>query len=251
MVISSKRGAVMKEVIKICICDDQDSFLQQIEDKVREILQDKREFLITKFNNGNELIKKVLEQDADIVLLDIEMPCISGFDVAKELKEKKNETEIIFITGHDDLVFNAWEYQPFWFIRKSHLNELNHVLTRLVDKIDYLHSNSNSIIELKTDKENIKIDVNKIMYIQSHGHYLIIKSPNKEWKIRGKISDAEKQLSSFDFVRIQNSVIVNCRFISKVDWMDVTLSDGEKIRISRNKTKEIKNIFQEYIRSEA
>ena len=238
----------MKDIIKICICDDQDIFLQQVEDKVREILQGVREFSIAKFNNGDELIEKGLEYDVDIVLLDIEMPGISGFDVAEALRGKKSNVEIIFITGHDDLVFNAWEYQPFWFIRKSHLNELNHVLIKLIDKIDYLHNSSNSIIELKTEADSIKIDVNKIKYIQSYGHYLIIKSQNKEWKTRGKISEAEEQLSSSDFVRIQNSVIVNCRFVLKVNSRELILIDGERICISRQKVNEVKVTFQDFLR---
>ena len=123
MVISSKRGAVMKEVIKICICDDQDSFLQQIEDKVREILQDKREFLITKFNNGNELIKKVLEQDADIVLLDIYMPYMTGLELLKELQQhpEVKSKVIICSTKADESAeetFTALEYGAFDFIKK-------------------------------------------------------------------------------------------------------------------------------------
>ena len=238
----------MKEVIKICICDDRDVFSQQVENKVREILQGKREVSITKFNNGNELIEKVLEQEADIVLLDIDMPGMSGFDVAKTLKEKKNETEIIFITGYDDFVFSAREYQPFWFIRKSCLNELNYALTRLIDKTDSLHNDSNFVFELSIGKEYIKIDVNKVKYIQSHGHYLTVKSKDKDMQIRGKISEAEEQLNFYDFIRIQNSVIVNCRFVLKADSRELTLTDGEKIRISRQKAKEVKITFQKFLR---
>ena len=111
-----------------------------------------------------------------------------------------------------------------------------------------MHNSSNSVIELKTEADSIKIDVNKIKYIQSYGHYLIIKSQNKEWKMRGKISEAEEQLSSSDFVRIQNSVIVNCRFVIKVNSRELILIDGERIGISRQKANEVKITFQDFLR---
>ena len=87
----------------------------------------------------NGLIKKVLEKDYivdsvynpvralevmsnnayDLIISDIMMPEMSGFDVAEIIRQESLATHIIFVTSKRELVYSSFEYSPFYFICKN------------------------------------------------------------------------------------------------------------------------------------
>lgn len=235
----------------IAICDDDYNFIETVERNVKNILkQNQRICNIETFISGKDLIERSKETFADAVLLDIDMPEISGFEVAEELQKIKSDAIIIFITSHEDKVYQSWEYQPFWFVRKNHLQDLSIVLKKLFAKIDANHEKEKNIYMLNTEGKPALIDINTVSYIQAYKHYILINGENNERnQVRCKISDAEQQLYPLYFIRIQNSIIVNCRFISKVTSRSVVLNTGEEMSISRNRLEYVRNEFQRFIRS--
>ncbi len=88
--------------MKIIVVDDNKSFL----DAVTFFLNEKLSLdVIEKHESGIELLKSTMINDADIILLDIEMPDMSGFDVAKRLLYNNKNAKIVAITNHNDSVF--------------------------------------------------------------------------------------------------------------------------------------------------
>lgn len=240
----------MKDEIKIYICDDDKTFVDEIVCRLNLLFDRHRTYDVQTFNDGKALITQWNKEFADVVFLDIDMPSITGFEVCEELQKSKRDAVIIFVTSHEDKVYQSWEFQPFWFVRKSNLSDLNKVFPKLLVKIDSEHEKEKHIFNLIAETKTVQLDINAVKYIQAFKHYILIKCINGEHtKIRCKISDAEKQLQDLYFVRIQNSVVVNCRFISKITSRDVILTDGESIHINREKIDFVKDEFQRFIRS--
>ena len=241
----------MKDKVNIYLCDDNQDFINNAKQILQSILErNKRSYEITTFCNGTDLIEQFNKNIADVIFLDIDMPILTGFEVADELQKIKKDIIIIFITSHEDKVYQSWEFQPFWFVRKSHLEDLNIVFSKLLIKIDSQREKERCLFNLIAENKIIEININTVKYIEAYNHYIIIKDlNNKELQVRCRISDAEQQLSYLYFVRIQNSVIVNCRFISKVTSRAVILHNNEKINISRDKVDYVKNEFQKFMRS--
>ena len=235
----------------IAICDDDRIFIETLKETVQKLLnQRRRSCNIETFINGNDLIERSKEAFADAVLLDIDMPVMSGFEAAEKLQRINTDALIVFITSHEDKVYQSWEYQPFWFVRKSHIQDLELVLNKLIVKIDSRNEQEKNIYTLNTEGKPAFIDINEVIYIQAYNHYVLINNKNNEKiQVRCKISDAEQQLYPLYFIRIQNSVIVNCRFISKIKSRSVILSSGEEISVSRNRLEYVRNEFQRFIRS--
>ena len=240
----------MENNISIYLCDDNLNFIDKIKQKLESFFCTNQQVCkITMFFNGIDLLKQFNKCTADIVFLDIDMPKMTGFEAAKELQKIKEDIHIIFITSYEDKVFQSYEFQPFWFIRKSHLEDLDIALPKLLIKIDAEREKKHGFFNLIAENKITELDMNKIKYISSHDHYILIKnSDNNEIQIRCKISDAEEQLYPHYFIRVQNSVIVNCRFISKVNSRTVLLHSGEKINISRDKVNYVKSEFQKFMR---
>ena len=69
---------------------------------IREGLVDTLElegYKITSCSNGKEALEKLKEKDFDLVLLDVMMPELNGFDVCKEFRQTNDQTPVIFLTA--------------------------------------------------------------------------------------------------------------------------------------------------------
>ena len=240
----------MKDKIEIYICDDNQNFIEEISQRTQALVGKNRTLIMKTFNDGRELIAQWNEKFADVVFLDIDMPSITGFEVAEELQKSKRDAIIIFITSHEDKVYQSWDFQPFWFVRKSHLNDLDKVFPRLLLKIDSENEKEKHIFNLVAETKVVDLDINSVKYIQALKHYVLIKYINGEQiKVRCKISDAEQQLQQLYFIRIQTSALVNIRFIAKITSRDVILTDGESLHVNRERLESVRDEFQKFIRS--
>ena len=241
----------MENTVDIYLCDDDVNFISVIKTEIQKTFKSfGRKNNIQSFNKGSALLKTWNKKFADAVFIDIEMPIMDGFQLAEQLKSTKPDALIIFVTSYEDKVYQSWELQPFWFVRKSHLDDLEIVLPRLLVKIDAEREKKNHMFNLMTENKIIQIDISTLKYIQSYKHYIIFYDKfGGKVQARCKISDAEKQLSHLYFIRVQSGYIVNCRFISKITSRDVILISGECIHMSRDRIENIKNEFQRFIRS--
>ena len=102
--------------------------------------------------------------------------------------------------------------QPFRFIRKSHFqSDLSEALEK------YLRQNETEkedrILTLEIQNEIYRFSIHDIMYIQSKDNYLDIVTDKNHVLIRYKISDMERLLESYQFLRIHKSYLVNYRYI--------------------------------------
>ena len=108
----------MIENIKILIADDHPIMREGL----KIILKENSEFQdVHEAKNGEEALNALLKDDFDIVTLDIEMPVMSGFDVARNIADKKLKTKIIFLTMYkDEHIFNqAIELGALGYILKE------------------------------------------------------------------------------------------------------------------------------------
>lgn len=239
----------MKKEINIYLCDDNRFFAEKICENIARILNNKREYKLTIFDNGRELINMWKQKFSDAVFLDIDMPELDGFEVAEMLQDSRKNALIIFVTNHEDKVYQSWKYQPFWFVRKSHMEDLDIVLPRLLAKIDAQYEKEGNFFNLQCENFVVEIDINLLMYIESFKHDIIIHYKDKKQQIRCKISNAEEQLSFLNIIRVQNGFLVNCRFVSKITSREVILTNGYKINLSRDRINYAREEFQRFLRS--
>jgi DNA-binding NarL/FixJ family response regulator len=89
----------MSDKIKLIIADDHHIFRKGILSIVSE---DENIEITGEASNGEEALKLIEDKQPDIAILDIDMPHLSGLDVARKIKEKKLSTKIVILTIHKD-----------------------------------------------------------------------------------------------------------------------------------------------------
>jgi len=116
----------------IVVCDDDEEYGRQIIECLKGITP--RDDQLTLYSSGFELIDAVHRsmQPIDIVLLDIEMPGLTGIEAARELREISPATVIVIITGFIQYALKCYEIRAFNYLLKP----IDHVkLKNTVDEV--------------------------------------------------------------------------------------------------------------------
>lgn len=235
-------------MIKIIVCDDKKKSLERIREFVYDISKKlKRKVEVYTYQSGREVNDLLCKQKShfDLLLLDIDMPEVSGFDIAREMRQAESDTVLIFISSHEHYVFKSIEYRPFRYIRKQYLEEeLYHALKDAYKLID---SESDKTIIIKVDDEDIRLKRSEIMYYEIESRKLSIHLKNKNvLNIRKTIRDFYKELADDNFIQINSGCVVNAKYIDKISSNDITLENGEKLIVSRPRIKNVKSELLEY-----
>lgn len=96
--------------MKLYLCDDELKMREEIAARVSAGLP---EADVCAFSGGGELLQQLKEEVCDILLLDIDMPELSGMEVARQLGKLPKKPLLIFVTGHDELVYESFQYHLF------------------------------------------------------------------------------------------------------------------------------------------
>jgi two-component system, LytTR family, response regulator len=217
---------------------------------LREFLSAHEEInIIAECANGFDAVKAITDSKPDLVILDIQMPKLNGFEVL-ELVDRL--PSIIFATAYNQYAVKAFEVHAVDYLLKPFSKErlteaLDHAKEHLLNKffpIQKLASAAGmrpSPLERILVKDGSKvhvIPVDKIDYIEAQDDYVAIRSDGKTHLKQERMAELEKELDTSKFVRVHRSYILNLERIARIelyakDSRMAILKDGTKLLISR------------------
>ena len=233
-------------MIKIVVCDDEKKILNTLSEKISQTFLNKdMQIEIFETTSPTEALEYIKSNVVDVVFLDIDMPILSGMDIAESLLNEEYKGLLIFVTSHDSLVYSSFKYHPFGFIRKSYFDdEIEEVISRIVDEI----SHRDCIFTYKTNDGIYRVNISEILYFESESNYLLIHLTDKVHKFRGTMSQLEMELSENGFIRVQKGFLVNQKYIEIIRKDEIVMSDNTIISISRTNKEVIKEKIMRYMR---
>ena len=202
----------------VALCDDNVEFLNMLSDMLEkefgEIVSPKYKIAFEKFNSGRSLLNFAKKQKISVLFLDIDMPEMTGFDVAKVLGNENKDMLIIFVSAYDNFVYESFDYYPFQFIRKiRHPDYLKKIVNRINDKLFAPIKH----IELQLLDESVNIDIKKILYFESAKNYYSVHLMGGEKLIgRGTMNSIEEKVKDLDFYRIHSGFVVNLEHAGRI-----------------------------------
>lgn len=224
-------------MLHIAICDDENKIREDITGTVRNYFEGVR---ITQFGNGHNLLESFNRQSFDMVLLDIDMPEISGLDIAGMIKNAVPKPLIVFVTSHDELVYDSLRFHPFGFVRKSHLDlELKRVLSDGEAEIESREKN----ISLHTAEGDVRISLRNILYFESDGNYIKAVTETEEYRFRETMQSLVETLRYDGFVRVHKGFLVNAEAVKVFNSEKCTLTNGVEIPMGRAFVEEARRYF--------
>lgn len=228
--------------MNIVICDDMESDANIAKKIIKETA---REIPIhvefDYYSKAADVERRFLKKHelADILVLDIDMPEISGLELAERLRREMKDLLIIFLSSHEEFVFKAIEFQPFRYIRKICISTEMPLAIQSAYKI--LKLKQAQQISLKTADGERKELLSDIMYIESENRKVSIHLVNGiNYTANHKMTDIKNMIVSENFLMIHRSCIVNSDYVKNISNGILILDNDEKLVISRLKYKEVK-----------
>lgn len=234
-------------MIKIAICDDEEKSVLLHEKIVRECLQEERIGCdITTYTQSRNLLYDITDDGFfyDLILLDIEMPGISGMEIPQQLKGFLPNVRIIFVTSHTEYAIDAFELSIFRYVPKNNLEvKLAAAVTDAARLIE-LEAGQEYIIQTASRME--KIPYKDIFYIQRDGKNASIMSSTGIAKVRKSLQQVFDELNTLEFIFIDRGCIVNIIQIMKISGGMAVLKNGEQLPISRSHLQEVKQKINQF-----
>ena len=175
--------------------------------------------------SGIELIRA--HPDADLLILDVELPDGTCFDIISEFDKLP---KLLFITSHEDYALSAFELNALDYIQKPiSLPRLKHAISRLEQPRSVINHKlpelaANDMVLLCCNKFRYFTEVSNIVAIQSDENYThIIRHDGRRFIMKKTLSAWEGQLPDSLFRRIGRQLIVN---ISTLDRLEVKEQGG-------------------------
>jgi two-component system LytT family response regulator len=216
--------------------------------------------IIAECGNGFEAVKVVTEKKPDLLLLDIQMPKLDGFDVLELIGA---EVPVIFVTAYDQYAIKAFQVHAVDYLLKPFGAErLAEALARarvriatrealpakaLVSEARAARSPLERI--LIRDKADVHVvPVAKIDYFESQDDYVSLKVGDKTLLKEQTLAELEQLLDPGRFVRIHRRYLLNVARLAKIeqsvtDSRVAVLQDGTEIPISRSGYAKLREIL--------
>ncbi|MCR8744028.1 LytR/AlgR family response regulator transcription factor [Romboutsia lituseburensis] len=224
-------------MFKVVICEDCENSRELIKETLKEIQNNNKYTIKTiEFENGEELVNNYPE-NIDIFMLDIEMGKLSGMDVAREIRKRDNNTQIIFTTGNPSYLQEGYEVRAYrYLIKPFSVDELKQHVLACINDIK-IKKSKNIVVQ---EKNNIyKIPIDEILYIEVYKKDITIHTKNSEYQVKMSITNIEKELIQYNFFRCHRSYLVN---LKKVDSLkgNIIIIKNLEIPVSRYRLNEFK-----------
>ncbi|SHM85549.1 two component transcriptional regulator, LytTR family [Cyclobacterium lianum] len=158
----------------------------------------------------------------DLVLLDINMPDLSGIDLAEMLQ---NETMVIFTTAYSEYAVKGFELNALDYLLKPFsLSRFLKACQKAQEWKQLQPSEINGHVFVKTAEGQIRINFSELFFCEAMGNYVTLHLEDEKIISRMTFKELEKLLPSF-FIRTHRSFLVNKNRIEKIEKHQVQIGD--------------------------
>lgn len=206
----------------------------------------------------DEALDIIEKEKPDLLLLDIQMPGKTGFELLDELNGPT--PEVIFITAYDEYALQAFEVNALDYLMKPvDENRLRDSILKVIKRVDDRRESRRVSDEAETlsikDQVFLKdgdkcwfVELSKVRLFESEGNYVRVYFDDQRPLILKSLNGLTERLNEKYFFRASRKHIVNLKWIDKVEtWFNggllVILKDGTKVEVSRRQSVRLKEMM--------
>ena len=206
-------------------------------------IENKCDFESVFFSDGDEITDDYRPL-YDIIFLDIEMARLNGVDAAEVIRKYDKDVIIIFVTHMVQHALKGYAVNALSYLLKpvtkfALFHELNRAVEKLSKRVD-------SYFFVTTENAMVRLNTNDIIFFESVGHKVLIKTATEEYLVSGTIKGMVEKMSKYSFFRCNNGYLVNLAAVTGI--MDgCAIVAGYKLPISRPRKKDFVDALTKYM----
>jgi len=270
-------GEKQMKTVKIAICDDETALRETLRRKIEKHCQNAEiTCQISDFDSGESLLALPAESVPDVLFLDIQMPGKNGMQTARELRQKKRDIILIFVTALSEYVYEAFDVNAFHYLVKPFDDEklyevLDNALRQYtrqakssnpqdtVKRTSSQHSsagaaaNTGSKNNLTTPRAilvkrgglSTKVLLADIIYAEVFNRKVLLHTVNGDIEYYGKLTELSEQTGA-DFYRTHRAYLVNLKYVEKYSAETIWL-ETDTVPVSKKQFAGFVRQYMQYI----
>ncbi len=183
----------------------------------------------------------------DLLLLDIQMGKINGFELAKQLRSRGFAGQLVFLTGITDYAIDGYEVGAIRYILKP-VKE-----TVLFDVLDLVwrdfEKKEKEVFLLQLGSDVTKIPYEEIFYIEAEGHYVNLYCRNTVKKWKASFGSVSESFPTLQFFCLNRGLLVNLLHVSKISRTECILDNEKSLPVARNNYQSLNEAFINFYKS--
>ncbi|WP_238473556.1 LytR/AlgR family response regulator transcription factor [Nocardioides cavernaquae] len=234
--------------MKVLVVDDERPAL----DELAWLLErDPRVDGVRTTDSATEALRILHEGGIDAVFLDIQMPGLTGLDLAQVLSRFKEPPPIVFVTAHEEHAINAFDLRAVDYVLKPVREErLAEAVRRLVE--GGVRPGPDTDDQIPVERGGVTRFVRRadVRYVEAQGDYARLHTGPDRGRdshlVRTPLAALEEQWGPAGFVRIHRSLLVNLAHVSEVRMDEgrcTVLVDGVPLQVSRRHTRQLRDLL--------
>ena len=215
--------------------------------------------------DGIEAGEKIAALKPELVFLDVQMPGLSGMELAQSLAQASNRPEIVFITAFNRFAIEAFEVEAVDYLLKPvSFDRLRIAIERVRRRRELLDANGRLaelgavVAALREDEGeaerepaydngiwvpcrqgSVRVPVDSIDRIEAARDYVLLNTPIKSYILRAKMTELERRLDPRVMVRVHRSHMVRIGAVTGIERpgkgsLRLVLSDGANLQVGPN-----------------
>jgi two-component system, LytTR family, response regulator len=241
--------------VRVVVADDEPIGRQRL---IRLLQAEPDTEVVAACADGEEAVEAIREHLPDVVLLDIQMPQLDGFEVVAALGEAQ-QPSVIFVTAHDQYALRAFEVRAFDYLlkpveadrlrlamdratstqqRSAQGGVTRRILTLLEEINARERGRGRDRLVVRTPERAFFLRADSVDWIEAAGKVVHLHVGRTVHALRESMAELEQELDPTRFVRVSRSVIVNLDRIQEIQpWFQgdyvLILADGTRLTSTR------------------
>ncbi len=234
--------------IRVLIVDDEQPAREELAFMLGEIAGIE---IIGEAASGMEAVKKAKELKPELLFLDIQLPDLTGLQVAEILNEFDFSIQVVFLTAYDHFAIEAFKLRAFHYVLKPYdsedLIEVFKNYTNSLNENQLKAEQTKNKLAIETDNGITYLSPKEIYFIEKQGREVIIHIKTTKLKALFTLSELFEKLERFAFFRTHKSYLVNLEHIKELrTWFNgsynLIMNDQahSEVPVSRNYVKSLR-----------
>lgn len=182
--------------------------------------------------SATEALSYLAHHQVDLLILDINMPALSGIELLKVLKKTP---QVIIVSAYQEYALQGFELDVTDYLLKPVSAErLLQALDKVRRRIHLQHDASADYIVLKVDREKRKFTLTDIALLEAYGNYVKVWQGEQATLVSCTLKQLVQQLPGSQFVQIHKSFVVNKTHIVAADSDHIRLAAGREVKLGKS-----------------
>lgn len=234
----------MSMPLRVILADDEPLARARLASLLADLAADIPTEVVAEASSGEAAIERAAATPADVVLLDIQMPGMSGLDAARRIAALPHAPVIIFVTAYDEHALRAFELRAVDYLLKPvRLDRLREALSRVrppgAQAEAVLQRRAHFLVQ--EPGRLWRVPVADVLYLRAELRYVTARTREREYLLDESLVRLEEEFAD-EFLRIHRNCLVARRhlagFVRRADageghWLAVLRDWPERLPVSR------------------